>query len=195
MNRYSLSIVSFLLLILPGLLLLDSGYALAAIVGIIEIGSAAAVSFLPSDRGKGVGRYFPFLIIASALMVSQGYFQRLFSLAPVVPSVYDNDIAFLLVFMVLGIFLSMTSGTGKSMIREMSYAGFDEMELKSAVSSFNTNMMIIGFSALILAVSGYLLISVLPQVSIGFFPAVITFGIIYLLLFRVIFSEKRKTAR
>ncbi|MCL5799730.1 MAG: hypothetical protein M1341_00200 [Candidatus Thermoplasmatota archaeon] len=192
MNRQMLSLVSLILMMPPGLILAGSGYPPAIIAGITEIIFAVAAGIIPSEKGGGFTIFLPFLILAVAMALSQGYLQRLFGISPIVPSIYENTVAFLMVFVVLGIFLSMTSGTSKSMAISFRQSGFDEKEYKSALSSFNSNAAILGFGMLFLSIAAYIAVSLLPELNIGFFPAVIAFGVVYLLIFRAIFSQKRQ---
>ncbi len=192
MNRQTLSLISLLLMMPPGLILVGSGYTPAVIAGFSEIIVAVAAGLIPSEKGGGFALFFPFLILAVAMALSQGYLQRLLGVSPIVPSIYENTVAFLMVFVVLGIFLSMTSGTSKSMATSFRQSGFDEKEYKSALSSFNTNATILGFGMLFLSIAGYIAVSLLPELNIGFFPAVIAFGIVYLLIFRAIFSQRKQ---
>lgn len=192
MKPISVSSISFLLMVLPGLLLVMTGYGLSEVAGLLEILASAIVAFFPSNTGKGIGKYIPLLIMVLSFVASEGYVQGIFAITPVIAPSAINLISISMLPMTAGTFLSMVSGTGTAITVEFSRNGFDQEELEVAVSKFSSAMVLIGLGALLISFLIFVVIAVAPELNIGFFPAVILFGVVYILIFRIIFLERKK---
>lgn len=185
-----------------GLILLVQMALFTAVLGQSTISLAIAALILLTavlafvmDRGKRPNSSMAFVPVALYMLVfimSTGYVLDYVHITPLIAQSSLPVAGFSALFGELGTVFSSVFLNGKAYGDSLEESGYDPEEIDSAIDSYTLSIGITGSVSLAVTVITLVVLGSTPYLDIGILPAIILFGIVYLIVFRFIVAERRR---
>lgn len=145
-------------------------------------------------KGGSGSRYIfmaPVFFLLS-MVLSSGYLLKYINIEPFLVSGYMEAAGLSLLFGEFGVFLSALYLTGESYSLNLENAGYDRGEIETALDSYSGAILAYGLISVFLTLILMFLVSGIPILDIGLLPAILLFGVFYVIIFRMFISDRKE---
>ncbi len=176
-------------------MLLSTGYLSYAFALVIVAGTAFSMLSSRNRKDSNAIIFLPISIFLAALILSSGYIVRLIRLSPILAGGSLSLAGFSALFGEFGTILLSVHVHNRFYESSLKEAGYDQEEIEASLNSYATSIALIGFLSVGVTLVTLFVLGSAPYLDVGILPALVMFGVVYLIVFNVVIKEHRKNTQ
>lgn len=135
--------------------------------------------------------FMPVAVFLVSIMLGSGYLVTYLHITPDLISGSRQIAGLSLLFGEFGTVVSAIFLNGKSYTTHLELAGYDELEVRNFLNGYSLNLTAVALVSVGITFILLLLAGAVPFLNIGLLPAILLFGFVYIVIFRVLIAERR----
>ncbi len=136
--------------------------------------------------------FIPVAAFLISIIFSSGYALSYVHISPLLGNGFSQAAGLSLLFGELGTLISIVYLVEIPYSRRLLEAGYDGGEVNSALDGFSSGIVGLGGISLLITILLLFLAGAVPFLNIGVLPALLLFGLFYIIIFRFVISEKER---
>lgn len=189
-----LSLLGVVLLAQMGVLTIavGSGYISIALGLIIILTAVLSFVLIRNLRTADFITFMPVTVFLVAVLLSSGYIVRYLTFPAVMNPSYTQITGFSLILGEFGTIVTSLYIHGRKYRFSLIGAGYEEEEVENALGSHSFYVFLTTLLSVVFAFVIIIVIETTPYLDIGILPALILFGVVYLIVFRFLIIERKR---